>query len=266
MKKKVIVFALVSAIVFSFAACKKSEDNNTTTQTTNPLATVDVSGNNTSDGVTKPEPVTMILTSAQGETMPTVMTTPFEITTQSSPTGFQGDFTIPPITPMNPGVSQITPMNPVTYPDPNTSSSTNAPATEPSDQETTQISTEPEDTTIPESERKYISPDFDVNSNRRGDFIYDIYPEEWDKGGGVASNSSELIVVEVNGEEKVVKGVISGKPDSAGSYKLTVYSSDLKLKDGDTLNITIPANFIRSTDGSRASYEINTTVTFNTGE
>lgn len=255
MNKKVMVLALTIVIALSFTACKSgsNEDTTTTLSATKPMATTAEQMSNKS----APVAATMILTSANGETMPTVVTTAFDLSKEAS-TDPIFEFPTADITPVNPDTSQI--VQPIL---PSVSVTEPSNATEPSDAtEPTEKTTSPQEVTVPENQRKYINAEFEMNIDRKGNCIYDVYPDGWDENGGIKANSTDLIIVEVNGKQKVVRGSIVGKADSAGNYKLTVQTSDLNLKDGDMLNITIPRSFLVSKDGTRFSEEINTTATY----
>lgn len=255
MNKKVIVLALTIVIALSFAACKKggSEDASTTLSATLPIATT---ANQVSVNAV-PVSATMILTSANGETMPTVVTTVFDLSKAAS-TEPIFNLTTSDITPVDPMTSQI--IQPIL---PTESSTNPSNSTEPSEHtEPTERTTSKEEVTVPENQRKYVNADFEMNFDRKGNCIYDIYSDEWKDHGGIKTNHSDLIIVEVNGTQKAVRGSILGKTDAAGNYKLTVQTGDLNLKDGDVLNITVPRSFLVSNDGTRFSEEINTTATY----
>lgn len=255
MRKKVIVLALVIVIAISFAACKKGNEAPTTTLSeTMPIATTANQALNNSS----PEVATMILTSAVGETMPTVVTTAFNLSKEIS-TDPLFQFTTGEIVPPIPDTTHIT--SPVITTQGVTNPSN---ATEPNEQtEPTEKTTNPEATTVPDNQKKYINADiYDLNINRKKNCVYDIVAADWKDYGGIKSNSTDLIIVELNGKQKAVRGSISGIADGAGNYTLTVQTGDLNIKDGDVLNIRIPPNFMVSRDGTHFSEEINSTITY----
>ncbi|MGN0468818.1 MAG: hypothetical protein ACI4GY_08855 [Acutalibacteraceae bacterium] len=272
--KKVIALALVIIIAAIFTACKKDDENSelTTLNVTMPTATT-TAQNPSELTQAADEPATMILTTAYGETMPTVVTTVFnlanEITTaiDVNPELTTGDMSIPDVF-----TSQIT-TEATTTTQPTTESTTAG--TEPIDNETTaedpdnQSDTtadeggENQDTTIEETTvakdpvlKDIVSSSTAVSSD--GKIILDIDPNEWN--GGVKTKKISIVTVEYDGKKKSVSGTVIGMTDNADNSQIIINTDELNIPEGASVNITIPAGAVVSKQGDQTSKQMIVTI------
>ncbi|MGN1418267.1 MAG: hypothetical protein ACI4W6_02955 [Acutalibacteraceae bacterium] len=259
--KKVIALALVIILAAIFTACKKddTESETTTLNVTMPTATTKV------QDVTEAanEPATMVLTTAYGETMPTVVTTVFNLANEMT-TVIDVN---PELTTVDMSIPDVFTSNIPTTTEPSTTSPVTA-GTEPIDNETTvedtenQSDTQGEDTTA-SKEPSLKSIETNSTSFSNGRIIFDIDPSEWN--GGVKTKKISIITVEYDGKKKSVSGSVIGLVDSADNSQIIVNTNDLNIPDGATVNITIPAGAVVSKNGDQTSRQLVASVTYEKG-
>lgn len=204
------------------------------------------------------EPATMLLTSAYGQTMPTVVTTQFNLTEQAITTGIDLN---PSLTTMDMSIPDVFTSQIVT--EPTTSASPNSSGTEPDNSEATNEKTTTRKSEEPTSPQKVSFKSVETNAQATtpdGDITFDFDPAEWN--GGVKTKKISIITVEYEGKTKTVTGSVLGLADDAGNAKISVLLGDLKIPEGTTVNITIPAGAVVSKKGDQQSNQMTASVVY----
>ena len=255
--KRFLSLLLIVLLAACFVSCG-DDDTTTTINITQPTAT-------TTAG-TSAEPVTdangMVLTTAFGQTVPTVETTPFDIDAEATATSFVvpgDDLTIPIVTP--PVV--VTDVAPTTYlpstttqyifPSDDQPSSTDR--TEPSSTAEGGSSTDVSGTDT--SETQYNPDDGEQNKlpicessaydgkNLTLSFNY----ADWDR----IKSQKATVKVTYNGKTKSCKGTINGV-DENNQFFFVVDVSDLNIPEEDYyVEVTFPKGAIKSINGNQSS-------------
>lgn len=247
--KKTAIAAVVLLLVVLLAACGDGKETEETTTNVLSTTTAPVSANTTaySNEVSNENvAMTYILTTQQGQTMPTVVTTLFnlenekanEVVTSTAP---DFSFTVPEMS-----APQVV----------SSSAATKATTTQ---KTTSTKETEVEDTTAATKTRKTVnisgwsvSPDNDV--------YISIDRSGWTNG--IKSGKITFVNVTVNGEKKTVKGYINGSDDGAGNATITVYTSSIIPEEGADVTVTIPAGSVNSKAGDLSNVAFSVSTSF----
>lgn len=243
--KKYISLVIAFVLLFVLAACSDDKENEPTTtnlplavDTTTAAPVVQVSE-------TKAESLTYILTTQQGQTMPTVVTTAFnlanEITSTTAPSTTIPDFsfTVP---------SSMTAPNVVSE----KLSTTETTKKESQKEDTTETETKPED----KRERKNL----EFNSscfNSSGNLELSFELAGWN---GIKAGKISGITVTYDGSSHTVEGYL--KQGSDGGL-ITVYTKDLSIPSETVVSCTIPAGAVVSKNGN--IYNMSYTFSTSTG-
>ena len=261
MNKKVVLAAAGILLVASLASCgRNSSDATTVPALTGATQSTLGSGQQpdssaalvaTTAGNASP---TYILTTQQGQTMATVPLTAFSLDT-TTPTSTVlipdlNDITSPSLD--NPNVlTSVKPTLPSTSPLPTVNPSTPGAVTT-QKQTTTTKPTTTEPTTAAQKSRKLlvdsmVSCGTDPNN---GNFIIKIDPTDWD--GGIKS-STGFVNVDIDGKTFPAKAKVDGNKDIDGYATITVYSSELKPEDGDTITVNLGDGLVKSKKDNQES-------------
>lgn len=244
--KKIFALILAILLVMSLAACG-DDDSDPTTTTTEPIGTTAdiVTDNNVTQNTTAANNenvgLTYILTTEYGQTMPTVVTTAFNLANEiaaqtTAPTELNLNFTVPT---MN--------APPVV-----TEKSTTKPTT--TNSETEKEKTEPEATTKADSEktRKYLDMvEHSVASD--GNILLVFSLDDWEGGVKTRTLSNE-IPISYSGTSKKVNALVK---QSGDNIFVTLYTGSLNIPEDEVVNFRIPAGTISSKKNTQtnASYE-----------
>lgn len=243
--KKYISLLIAFVLLFTLAACNGDKEDETTT--TLPLS-VETTVNPVSVSQTEAENPTYILTTQYGETMPTVVTTKFDlsnevtVTTAASTTTPEFNFTVP---------SSMT--APEVISEQLSTSATTKGQNSEGDKETT---TEEATKTESEKERK----NFDVSSyciNSTGNIEFSFELAGW---GGIKAGKISGISISYDDISSTVDGYV--KQGSDGGL-ITVYTKDLSLPSSTVISCTIPAGVVVSKSGN--IYNMSYTFSITTG-
>lgn len=237
--KKMIAGVLALLMVAFLVACNDNKEGETTLNTTiSPATTTAASQTATKDA--QSVGMTYILTTQQGQTMPTVVTTLFNLANETTAapaetvTAPDFSFTVPSMTAPNVVSEQLS-----------TTATTTTTAT-------TEKQTEPEGTTVPDSEktRKYLELNsYAFNSSENIELEFSL--DNWN--GGVRSKSlSNEITVSYDGTSKKITGYVK---QSGDVILITLYTKSLNIPEDTTVNFVIPAGAVVSKNGDQTSME-----------
>lgn len=256
-------------MIVSFAACKKQEVETTTLASTMPFATTKATESGQSAEVSNNAAgMTMILTTAHGETMPTVVTTLFNLANEITnaidvnPDLTVGSMDIPPVSTSE--IPTLPSTDPLTVPTLPSDNSTEV--TEPIDRETTTQNESQGGSDEPASSEENVDPvpkTVEIGStatSSAGKVVIDFNPSGWN--GGVKTKKISIITVEYDGHRKSVNGSVIGISDNADNAQIIINTDDLKIPEGANATITIPAGAVVSRKGDQISREISSQVTF----
>lgn len=265
--KKVLAAILMLAVAVCFAACGDKNQNPTpqlslsanmsagSTNTALPVSDSTASSESSSESLPISTPqngegTTMVLTTKQGETAPTVLTTvfvpdPAAVTTAISTTPF-----LPPTpsgSPYGPPpvvTSQITPTSPNTTGDPTSDLFANRSTTT-----TKNNQTQPSTTAQTRKSKSVVINDIATTPEKK--MIVTINSNGWD---GKFKNNSQNISVKVDGDVKVVPcSVSSGSQNADGFPYITIDLSGVSVPEGSNVQFTIPSAFLQTTSGAQYS-------------
>lgn len=250
--KRTIAAVLVVLLLATLVACnKKDDETQTTVNTTLPVATTTApSAENVSQtSSANSENPTYILTTQHGQTMPTVVTTLFnlanEITTQvTSATEPSFEFTVPSMS--APEVVSEKISTTVTT----TSKSEETEATKSEE-------TEPEETTKPDSEkeRKYLDFSSAAYSESSKNISAEFSSDNWN--GGIKTSKISGIKVSYDGVTKEVSGYVRQSGDYA---TITIYTSDLNIPSATLVSFTVPAGSVVSKKGDQTNMAYSASI------
>lgn len=249
MKKTAITALVLLLIVVLFAACDNGKENEETTTNIVPSTTNSENANTTTAPTelsNENSAMTYVLTTQQGQTMPTVVTTIFNLANEKNnevitATAPDFSFTVPSMS-----APQVV--------------SSSAPTKSTTTTKTTASKeTEPEETTAATKTRKTVnisgwsvSPDNDI--------YISIDRSGWTNG--IKSGKITFVNVTVNGEKKTVKGYINGSDDGAGNATITVYTSSIIPEEGADVTVTIPAGSVTSKSGDLSNVAFSVSTSF----
>lgn len=250
MKKTAITALVLLLIVVLFAACDNGKENEETTTNIVPGTTTNFENANTTTAPTElsneNSAMTYVLTTQQGQTMPTVVTTLFNLANEKAnevitATAPDFTFTVPSMS-----APQVV--------------SSSAPTKNTTTTKTTgEKETEQEETTAATKTRKTVnisgwsvSPDNDI--------YISIERSGWTNG--IKSGKITFVNVTVNGEKKTVKGYINGSDDGAGNATITVYTSSIVPEEGADVTVTIPAGSVTSKSGDLSNVAFSVSTSF----
>ena len=260
--KKIIPILICFALAVCFAAC--GDDGETTTlNITQPVATT-TAQEQVADATEDPNAV--LLTTAFGETVPTVITTAFDIASeqQNASLVIPGDnLTVPDVT----APVVVTDFVPTTIPPsvtaatiPSDDGTSDNGGTEPSSTNeqgetesvssgdgTSQTETQYSEENDSKNKRLYSAGSSnDDNGNIELLFDYD----DWDR----IKSQKATAKVTCNGKTRSLKGTINGVEDE-GYFTYTIDISDLKPSNGDLVIITLSKGAVVSINGKQSSAE-----------
>lgn len=265
--KRILPFSLIVVLLLCFAACGDDEGT-TTINITQPTATTTAAPLSNPEGSPDVSGEGIVLTTAFGETVPTVSTTAFDLSAElSTSLVIPGEnLTVPDVT--VPVV--VTDFAPTTIPPsvteqptlPSTTPSTSEGGTEPSTtdengQTATQGQSEDASTDPSETETSYSSEERADNkslyssgssNDDRGniEIIFDY--SDWDR---IKSQKASAKVT-CNGKTKTLKGTVNGVNDE-GYFTYTIDISSLEPSNGDLVIITLSKGAVQSLNGQQSS-------------
>ncbi|MBQ8028480.1 MAG: hypothetical protein IJ262_03625 [Clostridia bacterium] len=252
--KKTAIFALVLLLLAVFVSCNDEKIEETTNNTLPVATTVGsyATEETTAAPTTENVAPTYILTTHYGETMPTVVTTEFNLANEQA---------IQIVNPTSPDISFSVPE--MSAPQVVSSS---IPTTKPTTSKTTtaEPQTEVEETTAKESSRRAVSiSSYSVASNN--DIVISVELQGWN--GGIRTGKITFVNVILDGEKKTVSGYVNGSDDGTGCATVTVYTNKISPASDSSIEITVPAGSIKSKAGdqSNMAFSISTTIS-GTGE
>lgn len=252
--KKAIALILVLIMAVLFASCKKDDADITTTgsfpiETAIPgetTANIPVAQSETTDNGNP----TMILTTQNGQTMPTVVTTPFNPANETTQATVPVSFEIPSMTAPDVYTATVpTTAKPTT-------TTTQPPHTEPTEAKTEKGDTSDsagktrkslEMTSFGFSASKNITIEFEANG--------------WN--GGVKSGKFNASVKTDNGKTSSVMGRVVGIQNSDGYFSVVVPVGDIVDEEVSQVTISIPAGSVTSRNGDQSSKSYTATVATN---
>lgn len=249
--KKYLSLLVAAVLLFALAACGDDTEPTTTLpviETTTAPSVVDVVATTVAN-----EKPTYILTTEQGQTMPTVVTTAFNLadeitteptTTAPSTTAPDLSFTVPSMSAPEVLSEKVSSTAPSVTATPNTDSG-NSGNTEHSENETTK----------PADERERKNLDFNSSSfNSTGNLELCFDTAGWNS---IKSGKVSGITVSYDGKTQTVEGYV--KQGSDGGV-VTVYTKDLKIPSDTVVSCTIPAGVVVSSNNK----QYNMAYTFST--
>lgn len=260
MNKKVVLAAAGILLVASLASCGRNSGDATTvpaltgaTQSTlgsgqqpdSSAALVATTAGNASP--------TYILTTQQGQTMATVPLTAFSLDT-TTPTSTVSipdlnDITSPSLD--NPNVlTSVMPTLPSTSSLPTVNPSTPGAVTT-QKQTTTTKPTTTEPTTAAQKVRQKVDVVSSATDPNNGNVIIKFEPDGWD--GGVKTNNSGFVSVDIDGVSFPAKAKVNGTLDSDGYATITVYSSEREPGEGSIITVNLGDGLVKSKNGNQES-------------
>lgn len=253
--KKLFCAFLCLLVLASFAACGKKDGDETTVTTTESATTVPVVLTSAPDSTKKPsndkkEQSTIILTSRQGETMPTVVTDNFLANTYPAvaPTEPQLEFSIPQGNMLPPEVHE----SKVVSTKPTKTSNANQGGNNSGDAED-QEAEDPTEKSNPISKALDVQ-DIAVNGEHKIEIAFDA--KGW--SNGVKVKGEKIEVVDPGGITREVEAKLTGKNED-GCYAIVIDTSD--FEEG-TVSFTIPEKFVESKDGLLYSAQFEGSIEF----
>ncbi len=252
--RRIAAVFLVLAIVVAFAACGRKDKEETTapisTGSTMPTASAPTASSSVPTSQLDANP-TYILTTSPDKTVPWGDTTRF--TTMPSTTvpssiiiNIPTDENTQPVTPSySVAPTQLTtPVNP-------SDSSTS------SDSKTT---TKP--TTTKPVEKKPVSVEIGAKAfNGEDQLIVDVDGSNW---SSVFVANTQYLPASIDGVAtgKNVKCVLSGTPDAAGNYTISIDVSSLSLSPNAVVNVAFPEGYIQTKAGTQYSNSFEVSAIF----
>ena len=260
--RKVLAAVLILAVAITFAAC--SGKNNDPSQTASLSANLSaITSDTASNPYSQSAPVsvssngddsTIVLTTAQGETAPSVVTTAFvpdpaaittkPVTATPATSGF--NFSAPPVV-----TSQVAPVNPVNPVNP--VSTTQDPTSDLfADRSTTAkktTTTAAPTSAATRSSKSVVINDIATTSDKK--MIVTINSNGWD---GKFKSNSQTITVKVDGEYKSAPcSISSGSSNADGFPYITIDLSNVSVPEGANVQFTVPSAFLQTSSGSQYS-------------
>ena len=260
--RKIAALFLVLAIVVAFAGCRRKDKEETTapiiTALTMPsVSTTPVAPSNSEPTSQLNANPTYILTTSPDKTVPWGDTTKF--TTMPSTTmpssiviNIPTDGSTQPVTPSySVAPSQSIPVISVSGSDSSTPDKTSTSATKP---------TKP--TTTKPVEKKPVSVEVGAKAfNGEDVLLVDIDGANW---SSVFVANTQYLPVSIDGNPtgKNVKCALSGSPDAAGNYTISVDVSSLSLAPGAVVSVDFPEGYIQTKAGTQYSNSFEVFATF----
>ena len=257
--RKIAAVFLVMAMIVAFAACGRKDKEETTapilTGSTMPSASVPVVSSSEPTSQLNANP-TYILTTSPDKTVPWGDTTKF--TTMPSTTmpssiiiNIPTDESSQPITPSY----SIAPSQATTP----VQSGSSSPSDGSSD--TTKTSTTKPTTTKP-VEKKPVSVEVGAKAfNGEEVLIVDVDGAKW---SSVFVANTQYLPASIDGNPtgKNVKCVLSGTPDAAGNYTISIDVSDLSLAPNAVVGVAFPEGYIQTKAGTQYSNSFEVSAIF----
>ncbi len=249
MRKIVAVFLALATVVMLFTAC----DGNDNPTTTDPISTGPISTTES----TKPQPVTYVLTTNQGKTVPWQETTRFETTAPDFNTiTFPTDnVDVPPVNIISTTGSSLPPTVPTVPTAPSTMSN-------PLISSTSGTTTTKPTTTKPVERFPTAliidSEGFNASNNK---LYLGVSPSGWSSDIKAASTSINIKIDGVSVAKKVTCSVTAAK-NSDGMQEIVIDLSSQSVTSGSTVTYTIPEGFLVSKTGTQynTSYTSSATI------